>query len=63
MAIIISYPTSASGIIVLLKTPQKYRKVDTNRNVSPSSERIGQLIMVIALSGVQFGLKSYATKG
>ena len=26
MAIIISYPTSASGIIVLLKTPTKYRK-------------------------------------
>ena len=27
MAIIISYPTSASGIIVLLKTPPKYRKL------------------------------------
>ena len=26
LAIIISYPTSASGIIVLLKTPPKYRK-------------------------------------
>ena len=26
MAIIISYPTSARGIIVLLKTPTKYRK-------------------------------------
>ena len=26
MAIIISYPTSASGIIVLLKTPLKYRE-------------------------------------
>ena len=26
MAIIISYPTSASGIIVLLKTPTKYRE-------------------------------------
>ena len=26
LAIIISYPTSASGIIVLLKTPTKYRK-------------------------------------
>ena len=25
-AIIISYPTSASGIIVLLKTPTKYRE-------------------------------------
>ena len=26
LAIIISYPTRASGIIVLLKTPTKYRK-------------------------------------
>ena len=26
LAIIISYPTSASGIIVLLKTPPKYRE-------------------------------------
>ena len=26
MAIIILYPTSASGIIVLLKTPKKYRE-------------------------------------
>ena len=26
LAIIISYPTSASGIIVLLKTPKKYRE-------------------------------------
>ena len=32
MAIIISYPTSASGIIVLLKTPPKYRKLDYNKN-------------------------------
>ena len=29
---IISYPTSASGIIVLLKTPPKYRKLDYNKN-------------------------------
>ena len=27
LAIIISYPTSASGIIVLLKTPTKYREI------------------------------------
>ena len=27
LAIIISYPTSPSGIIVLLKTPPKYRKL------------------------------------
>ena len=26
LAIIISYPTSASGIIILLKTPTKYRE-------------------------------------
>ena len=26
LAIVISYPTSASGIIVLLKTPKKYRE-------------------------------------
>ena len=32
MAIIISYPTRASGIIVLLKTPPKYRKLDYNKN-------------------------------
>ena len=32
MAIIISYPTSASGIIVLLKTPPKYRKQNYNKN-------------------------------
>ena len=29
---IISYPTSASEIIVLLKTPPKYRKLDYNKN-------------------------------
>ena len=28
VALIISYPTSASGIIALLKTPPKYRKLD-----------------------------------
>ena len=32
LAIIISYPTSASGIIVLLKTPPTYRKLDYNKN-------------------------------
>ena len=31
LAIIISYPTSAGGIIVLLKTPPKYRKLDYNQ--------------------------------
>ena len=28
LAVIISYPTSASGVIVLLKMPPKYRKLD-----------------------------------
>ena len=32
LAIIISHPTSASGIIVLLKTPPKYRKLGYNKN-------------------------------
>ena len=32
MAIIISYPTSARGIIVLLTTPPKYRKLGYNKN-------------------------------
>ena len=32
LAMIISYPTSASGIIVLLKTPPNYRKLDYNKN-------------------------------
>ena len=32
LAIIISYPTSASRIIVLLKTPPKYRKLDCSKN-------------------------------
>ena len=32
LTIIISYPTSASGIIVLLKMPPKYRKLDHNKN-------------------------------
>ena len=30
LAIIISYPTSASGIIVLIKTPTKYREFSPN---------------------------------
>ena len=32
LPIIISYPASASGIIVLLKTPPKYRKLDFKNN-------------------------------
>ena len=37
MAIINSYPTSASGIIVLLKTFPKYRKLDYNKNKRPKN--------------------------
>ena len=40
LAIIISYPTSASRIIVSLKTPPKYRKVDTNRNKNAPKSRV-----------------------
>ena len=40
LAIIISYPTSASGIIVLLKTPPKYRKLDYNKNKKAQKSRI-----------------------
>ena len=36
-AMIISYPTSASGIIVLLKTPPKYRKLDTIKQKGPKN--------------------------
>ena len=32
LAIIISYPTNASGIIVLLKTPPKYIELNDNKN-------------------------------
>ena len=32
LAIIISYPTSASGIIVFIKMPPNHRKLDYNKN-------------------------------
>ena len=32
LAIIILHPTSASGMIVLLKAPPKYKKLDHNKN-------------------------------
>ena len=44
MAIIISYPTSASGIIVLLKTPPKYRKLDYNKNIK--AQKITHMLAV-----------------
>ena len=34
---IIAYPTSASGIIVLLKTPPKYRKLDYNKKITQTA--------------------------
>ena len=36
LAIIVSYPTSASGIIVLLKTPTKYREFFLTLFVKPA---------------------------
>jgi len=34
LAIIVSYPTSASGIIVSLKSPPKYRKIKTKTKIN-----------------------------
>ena len=38
LAIIISYPTRASGIIVLLKTPQKYSKLNFKKIKTPQKK-------------------------
>ena len=41
LAIIISYPTRASGIIVLLKTPPKHRKLSFKKNKNaPKKPRV-----------------------
>ena len=42
LAIIISYPTSASGIIVLLKTPTKYREFFSTLFVKPADFQLEQ---------------------
>ena len=50
LAIIISYPTSASGIIVLLKTPPKYRKLDYNKN--KKAQKITHMLAVFVDHGI-----------
>ena len=49
LAIIISYPTSASGIIVLLKTPPKYRKLDYNKK---RPQKITHMLAVFVDHGI-----------
>ena len=51
LAIIISYPTSASGIIVLLKTPPKYRKLDYNKN--KKAQKITRMFAVFVDHGIR----------
>ena len=48
LAIIISYPKSARGIIVLLKTPPKYRKLDYNKN--KKVQKVTHALAIFALS-------------
>ena len=50
LAITISYPTSASGIIVLLKTPPKYRKLDYNKN--KKAQKITHTITIFVDHGI-----------
>ena len=47
LAIIISYPTSASGMIVLLKTPPKYRKLDYSKN--KKAQKITHTLAIVVL--------------
>ena len=55
-AIIISYPTSASGIIVLLKTPQKYRKLDYNKN--KKAQKITHTLAIFVDHGIMPQMKT-----
>ena len=50
MAIIISYPTSASGIIVLLKLPPKYRKLDYNKK--KEAQKITHMLAIFVDHGI-----------
>ena len=50
LAIIISYRTSASGIIVLLKAPPKYRKLDYNKN--KKAQKIMHMLAVFVDHGI-----------
>ena len=54
LAIIISYPTSASGIIVLLKTPPKYRKLDYNKN-----KKAQKITHMLAVFNVDHGIMAH----
>ena len=50
LAIIISYPTRASGIIVLLKRPPKYRKLDYNKN--EKAQKITHMLTIFVEHGI-----------
>ena len=50
LAIIISYPTSAHGTIVSLKTPPKYRKLDYNKN--KKAQKIMHMLAVFVEQGI-----------
>ena len=50
LAIVISYPTSAGGIIVLLKTPSKYRKIGYNKN--KNAQKITHTLTIFVDHGI-----------
>ena len=50
MAIIISYPTRASGIIVLLKKPPKCRKLDYDKN--KKAQKITHTLAIFVEHGI-----------
>ena len=50
LVIIISYPTSTSGIIVLLKTPPKYSKLEYNKN--KEAQKITHMLAVFVDHGI-----------
>ena len=49
-AIIITYPTSGSGIIGLLKTPPKYRKLEYNKD--RKAQKITHMLAVFVDHGI-----------
>ena len=60
LAIIISYPTSASGIIVLLKTPTKYREFFPNLFVKPTDfQLVFNFEQTRAVTIEEHGIMSY----
>ena len=48
--ILISYPTSANGIIVSLKTPPKYRELDETK--TKNAPKITRLLAIFAEHGI-----------